>query len=69
MKTLIQWLTRSGVIKGITIPMLALGFLGYINAFGVSNIAPDVSLDTLQGKYRLSDHRGETLILFFSFPG
>ena len=31
--------------------------------------APDVTLATLDGDFRLSENRGEVLLLYFAFPG
>ncbi len=31
--------------------------------------APDVTLNTLNGEFRLSQQRGKVLVLYFSFPG
>lgn len=31
--------------------------------------APDVSLGTANGEFRLSQNRGKVLVLYFSFPG
>ena len=30
---------------------------------------PDFTVDTAQGKYTFSEHRGKTLVYFFAFPG
>lgn len=35
----------------------------------VANLAPDVRLVTANGDFWLSDKRGETLVLYFSFVG
>lgn len=34
-----------------------------------SELAPDITLATLGGNFQLSDHRGEVVLLYFSFPG
>lgn len=31
--------------------------------------APDVTLNTANGEFRLSEQRGKVLLLYFSFPG
>ncbi len=49
--------------------LIAVGLISSVNVFGATQVVPDVSVDTLQGKYTFSEHRGKTLILFFSFPG
>lgn len=36
---------------------------------GAGELAPDVTLPTLQGPYRLSEQRGEAVVLYFSFVG
>lgn len=47
----------------------ALCFLGALNVFGAFKKAPNVTFDTFQGKYTLSERRGKTIVLFFAFPG
>ena len=37
--------------------------------FGLGEAAPDITLTTLNGDFRLSENRGEVLLLYFSFPG
>lgn len=54
---------------GVCLFIFTFLFFGGVNVFGASKTAPDVSLETLQGKVTLSEHRGKTLVLFFSFPG
>ena len=34
-----------------------------------AEIAPDVVLATLDGEFRLSEHRGKVIVFYFSFPG
>ena len=34
-----------------------------------ADAAPDMTLATLDGDFRLSENRGEVLLLYFSFPG
>ena len=36
---------------------------------GSAKAAPDMTLATLDGNFRLSENRGEVLLLYFSFPG
>ena len=36
---------------------------------GLAEAAPDMTLTTLDGDFRLSENRGEVLLLYFSFPG
>ncbi|MFQ5852500.1 MAG: hypothetical protein ACE5JU_18215 [Candidatus Binatia bacterium] len=35
----------------------------------VGEPAPDVTLNTANGEFRLSQQRGKVLLLYFSFPG
>ena len=37
--------------------------------FGLSETAPDMTLVTLDGEFRLSENRGKVVLLYFSFPG
>ena len=37
--------------------------------FRTSETAPDMTLVTLDGEFRLSENRGKVLLLYFSFPG
>jgi hypothetical protein len=56
---------------------LIIGLLAY--ALFVTNLlagarsagepAPDVSLNTTNGEFRLSQQKGKVVILYFSFPG
>ena len=32
-------------------------------------LAPDIAVATAAGNFQLSDHRGEVVVLYFSFPG
>lgn len=56
---------------------VALGFLACILLLGVAvaaaqgtgEPAPDVTLRTANGEWRLSQERGKVVVLFFSFPG
>ena len=34
-----------------------------------ADVAPDITLATADGEFRLSEQRGEVLLLYFSFPG
>ncbi len=34
-----------------------------------AELAPDLTLKTLQGDFQLSNHRGEAVVLYFSFVG
>ena len=34
-----------------------------------SELAPDIILATLGGNFQLAEHRGEVMLLYFSFPG
>ena len=36
---------------------------------GLAQTAPDMTLETLDGEFRLSENRGEVVLLYFSFPG
>lgn len=41
----------------------------YLMAQTGAPLVPDFSVDTAQGKFTFSEHRGEILVYFFSFPG
>ncbi len=47
--------------------LFATDLLGGSRAAGEP--APDVTLNTVDGEFRLSQHRGKVLLLYFSFPG
>lgn len=34
-----------------------------------ARVAPDITLASSTGPFRLADHRGEVMVLYFSFPG
>ena len=34
-----------------------------------SKSAPDITLATATGSFQLSEHQGEVVVLYFSFPG
>ena len=36
---------------------------------GLANAAPAITLATKDGDFRVSEQRGEVLLLYFSFPG
>jgi len=36
---------------------------------GAGEPAPDVTLNTANGEFRLFEQRGKVLVLYFSFPG
>ncbi|MCH7609847.1 MAG: hypothetical protein IIB10_04020 [Chloroflexi bacterium] len=38
-------------------------------AQSLAGLAPDITLTTQQGEYRLSEQKGETVALFFAFVG
>lgn len=55
----IVWLVAYG--------LFATDLLGGSRAAGEP--APDVTLNTVDGEFRLSQQRGKVLLLYFSFPG
>ena len=34
-----------------------------------AELAPDMTLATLDGEFKLSENRGDIVLLYFSFPG
>ena len=36
---------------------------------GLANAAPDITLATMDGDFRVSEQGGDVLLLYFSFPG
>ncbi|HWP34125.1 MAG TPA: hypothetical protein VNM66_00870 [Thermodesulfobacteriota bacterium] len=63
-----RWLALAGTLVGLT----ALGLWGA----GAPSLrrpagepAPDVTVRTESGAYRLSEQRGKVVVLYFSFPG
>ena len=49
--------------------LLLVLYAGTLMAKAGSPSVPDFSVDTYQGKFTFSEHRGEILVYFFSFPG
>jgi len=48
------------------------GFFAAVPGVAAGNVgeaAPDVTLRTVNGTFRLSQYKGQVLILFFTFPG
>ncbi len=46
-------------------------FAGHMvgNSRASAEPAPDITLNTADGEFRLSQQRGKVLLLYFSFPG
>ncbi len=75
-----KWWFTGGGVAGLIALLAALTFalsgpeaterMADAGAARVSaETAPDVTLATLDGEFRLSENRGEVLLLYFSFPG
>jgi len=55
-------------IAGVVVySLFATGLMGGQTAN--AELAPDVTLTTAEGQVRLSDLRGQPVLLYFSFPG
>ena len=70
------WLVGGGLAAGLALLVaLTFAFGGPERPeitgeeLGLANAAPDMTLATLDGVFRLSENRGEVLLLYFSFPG
>jgi hypothetical protein len=62
------WAGRLALIVGLlAYGLFATGAGGAAQAAGQP--APDVSVSTANGEFRLSQQRGKVLVLYFSFPG
>lgn len=62
------WLVAAGVLA------VVIGVFGFSSSRlgsqeAAAELAPDITLTTLQGDYRLSEQRGEVVVLYFSFVG
>ena len=65
------WAVGVALVLAIGVSSLfATGFLtGSGKKITSSELAPDITLATLGGNFQLSEHRGEVMLLYFSFPG
>ncbi len=62
------WLVAAGAVLVIALALvLSAGQPGSQEA--AADLAPDLTLTTLQGDFRLSEKRGDILALYFSFVG
>lgn len=62
------WAGSLALIVGLlAYGLFAIGVGGAAQAAGQP--APDVSVSTANGEFRLSQQRGKVLVLYFSFPG
>ena len=62
------WFIGGGVTGAIALlAALSISLSGPETAIG--EMAPDIALATAAGEIQLSERRGETLLLYFSFPG
>lgn len=67
-RTRVWWAVAGGLV-------LFVGWLVYSNPLPVgqqqtsAEPAPDVTLTTAMGDYRLSDQKGDLVVLYFSFVG
>jgi len=62
---------RRFLVAGVLVLALAAGLAAWARTRTPQEeaTAPDVALATFQGEFRLSQHRGEVIVLYFSFPG
>ncbi len=63
------WFTGGGVAGAIALLVVLSSALSNPQLLGGGELAPDIALATADGAFRLSDHRGEVSLLYFSFPG
>ncbi len=62
------WLVAAGAVFVVALALvLSAGQPGSPKA--AAELAPDLTLTTLQGDFRLSEKRGDILALYFSFVG
>ncbi len=55
------------IVVIVTQHLIASDLLG--SSAAVGRPAPDVTLNTTNGGFRLSEQRGKVLVFYFSFPG
>ena len=63
------WFTGGGVAGAVALLVVLSSALSNPQLLGGGELAPDIALATADGAFRLSDHRGEVSLLYFSFPG
>ena len=67
------WFIGAGLTTAIALLVaLTFAFSGpqaQESELGLANLAPDMTLATLDGEFRLSENQGDVLVLYFSFPG
>ena len=63
------WFTGGGVAGAIALLVVLSSALSSPQLPVGGELAPDIALATADGAFRLSDHRGEVSLLYFSFPG
>ena len=63
------WFTGGGVAGAIALLVVFSSALSSPQLPVGGELAPDIALATADGAFRLSDHRGEVSLLYFSFPG
>jgi len=49
--------------------VLWIAIWGEDSKIPTGQIVPDFTLPTIDGSFTLSDHRGDVVVLFYSFPG
>jgi hypothetical protein len=66
-----QATTAQPTVKALTTPTPLLPWTLPPPGAGssVGKVAPDLTLATLDGGFRLSEQRGKVVLLYFSFPG
>ncbi len=63
------WFITSAVAAAIALLFVLSTSLSGSKTSEPGITAPDVTLATLDGEFRLSDQQGDVLLLYFSFPG
>ena len=63
------WFTGGGVAGAIALLVVVSLALSAPQIPVSRELAPDIALATADGAFRLSEHRGEVSLLYFSFPG
>jgi cytochrome oxidase Cu insertion factor (SCO1/SenC/PrrC family) len=63
------WLVTGSAAVGIALLSVLLTSLFGAGTSGPATTAPDITLTTTDGEFRLSDRRDHVLLLYFSFPG
>jgi hypothetical protein len=63
------WIGGVIVILAFVVSVVLAGGLLKGSGKAKGDIAPDITLATTEGDYRISEQRGSVVVLYYSFPG